>query len=748
MGNLIGTDATGTVPLYGQSGIFIGFGSTYNTIGGTALVDRNVISGNSGPGIQFNLTGTSFNVVAGNFIGTDITGTIAVPNGNVGIAINQGASSNTIGGTVLGAANVISGNNAGGVVITGLGTEANAVIGNLIGTDVSGTQSVGDIGFGVDIDGDASSNTIGGSASGDGNLIAGNEGDGVEINGALANYVQGNVIGQDYGGPDEIYNSNIGVYITGTSVTHALTGQNVIGGTSAGAGNVITGNSMGIYITGGFLDLVAGNLIGTNALGTQAEQNTGDGIFSENGIGITIGGTATGAGNVIAGNDGDGIDLFGDTGDVIAGNKIGTDITGTVGLGNEADGIVISSYSENITVGGTIPGSGNVISDNDGPGVYIVQSSNNLVAGNQIGTDITGTVALANAGAGISILDDSDYNTIGGPSSFAGNLISGNSGDGIDISGSSYNVVEQNFIGTDITGTLSLGNGGDGVDIFHGAQYNTIGGTVAGNRAQRAGNLISGNAGVGVAISDPTMGPTSFNLVIANFIGTDVTGDVPVPNLQGGVSISSEAALNTIGGTIPAAANLISGNAKFGVLIDEGLANVVLGNLIGLNSAGTAALGNIGSGVQVDGSSALYNMGKTGSNVIGGITAGAGNVISGNLASGIFISGGHLDVVAGNLVGTNAAGTVALGNQGPGIQISQGSGNTIGGAGLGAGNLISGNAGDGINISGSSGDLIAGNKIGTDATGTVAVGNRGDGIDLIDDDTQTTIGGTTAVRAM
>ena len=120
--------------------------------------------------MQISGSGTSANVVAGDLIGTDITGTVALGNGLDGVEINTSASSNTIGGTIAGAGNVISGNASDGVEIDEAAT-ANLVIGDLIGTDVTGTVAVGNL-EGVVITG--SNNTIGGTAAGAGNLISGN----------------------------------------------------------------------------------------------------------------------------------------------------------------------------------------------------------------------------------------------------------------------------------------------------------------------------------------------------------------------------------------------------------------------------------------------------------------------------------------------------------------------------------------------------------------------------------------------
>src|SRR5204863_9731475 len=105
---------------------------------GTTAGSRNVISGNAAEGVR--IFASASNLIQGNFIGTDVTGTAAVPNVGDGVGLNVGASSNTIGGSAAGAVNVISGNLDSGVVMQGSTTTGNSVDGNLIGTDATGSQ--------------------------------------------------------------------------------------------------------------------------------------------------------------------------------------------------------------------------------------------------------------------------------------------------------------------------------------------------------------------------------------------------------------------------------------------------------------------------------------------------------------------------------------------------------------------------------------------------------------------------------
>ena len=422
--------------------------------------------------------------VEGNFIGTNITGTIAKGNGGNGVRILS-STVITIGGTTVGARNVISGNTGDGVDITGSGTTGNVVEGNYIGTTADGTT-------------------------------------------ALGNY------------------NGVAVYSAG----------NTIGGTTAGAGNVISG-SYGID--------------GVN--GTDA------------GVGVLIEGSAA-------------------SGNLVEGNFIGTDKTGTIALANVIDGVSIFGASGN-TIGGTTAAARNIISGN---GTYLPTSSgleagvdlnngstDNLVEGNFIGTDVTGTLALSNgdngASSGVAILGDSDDNTIGGVSYLsggqlagAGNLIDGLNADqtvGIYVHGPSGTVIEGNFIGTDLTGTQVVGNYG-GIRLSE-ASNNTIGGTTAG-----LGNLISGNT-YGITIGD---GTATNNQVEGNLIGTDVTGTQPLAiggpfGTASGIYVYTPG--NVIGGMAPGAGNVIAA-AEYGISLYA--ATVVQGNWIGTNAASGATLGN------------------------------------------------------------------------------------------------------------------------------------------------------------
>lgn len=310
-------------------------GATNSTVGGATAPARNLISGNSGSGVGIQGNDTTGNVIEGNYIGTNAAGTTALGN-KFGVNIS-GASGNTVGGTTAGAGNVISGNSTG-VAIQQSGTTNNVIESNSIGTDATGTIAIANT-FGVNILGSASGNTIGGTTAAARNVISGNGSIGVSIQGSgtTNNSVEGNYIGTDVTGTTALANT-IGVVIFGRA------SSNTVGGTAAGAGNLISGNTKGFGVSisdpGTASNLIEGNLIGTNANGTAALANT-VGVNIINGAsGNTIGGTAAGAGNTIAFNTAFGVSIGGNAtvNNAVLGNNI-HDNGGATGLDLGQDGV-------------------------------------------------------------------------------------------------------------------------------------------------------------------------------------------------------------------------------------------------------------------------------------------------------------------------------------------------------------------------------------------------------------------------
>ncbi|NIP86505.1 MAG: tandem-95 repeat protein, partial [Planctomycetales bacterium] len=536
-GNFIGTDPRGAADRGGYHGVYVSSGSRGNWIGtnGDGAGDDqegNLISGNY---MGVTLWRTHDNVVAGNRIGTDASGSYAIPNGGNGVYIASGSGGNWIGTNGDGLAdraegNLISGNSFAGVNIF---ASDNRVAGNRIGTNLAGTAPLGN-GQGVIV-----------QAGGSGNRI-GTNGDG------LADDVEG---------------------------------------------NLISGNRRGISFYAGHQNTVAGNIIGLNATGTARLGNTQQGIFigsgsTANRIGTNGDGIADAAeGNLISGNALDGIRIDFSNHNDVAGNLIGTDVEGTRDLGNGADGVHIRQSSLGTRVGTNGDGvadaaEGNLISGNR-RGVTITRAYETIVAGNHIGVDLTGTAALGNDEYGVLLNNNSQANVIGtrgdGVADEAeGNVISGNGTNGVSVYASSHNVVAGNRIGTDATGTQRIGNRYHGVLVQINAQHNRIGTNAdqVGDEAER--NVIAANGLAGVYLYG-----AQHNVVAGNFIGTAADGNSPLGNSQYGVRLQSASGSvanhNQIGGTEAGAGNRIAFNQGAGIRIFSGEGNTLAANAIFAN---------------------------------------------------------------------------------------------------------------------------------------------------------------------
>jgi len=444
--------------------------------------------------------------------------------------------------------------------------------------------------------------------------------------------------------------------------------------------------------------------------------------------------------------DGIFINGSGATGNLVQGNYIGTDVTGTVPLGNSVFGVQICCGAHENIIGGSSELERNLISANE-IGIWIINSGTerNKISGNFIGTDITGTIALGNKN-GVFIVNGARFNIVGGITAAERNIISGNGQEGVVITDSetSFNKVIGNFIGTDLTGSNPIGNKGEGVAILNKSNLNFIGTDGDGEDDLAERNIISGNGNVGVVIAFEA----EQNVVAGNFIGLDVSGAFVLPNgSQGGVGLFNGAKLNLIGTNADGLSddlerNIISGNEGPGIRIYDGEVleteqNTISGNYIGTDVTGTVALANANEGVSIaQGAQA---------NTIGGTTAAERNIISGNGQQGVIITnpGTDLNKVIGNFIGTDVTGTVALGNAEGGVTIRNfASNNTIGGVNDGEGNLISGNGQSGISISSDS-NTILGNYVGTDVTGTIDLGNIENGVRIVAA-SDNTVGGTNA----
>jgi hypothetical protein len=753
-GNWIGLDLAGSAS-GNDRGVLVS--SNGNTVGRTADAVGNVISGNSNDAVTITGSGVTGNVVKGNDIGTNTAGTAAVANGGQGVAIAGGATGNSVGGSATAARNVISGNSGNGVQIGGAGTSKNDVNGNFIGTDAAGTAAIANGDDGVAVLDGATSNSIGTGAL---NVLSGNAHFGASIRGAgtSGNVVGGNYVGTAADGLTALPNASSGVAVLSGATTNTIGAYYYF----TGARNVISGNALhGVQIAGVGTsgNRVGANFIGLDKNGTTKLPNGGSGISIEDGAT----GNGVGAGkhsfwNYIAGNAQDGVEITGagtaDNG--VAGNAIGIPKRGTNAVGNARSGVLIADGATDNRIGGASSASHNSIAGNGFAGVEIDGLGCATIGGRFASLGTTGNAVSANTigsstwpnGTGVAILAGATDNTVGGPITNKRNVISGNTNDGVLISdcGTSGNAVEGNYIGTDYSGQSALPNGGDGVRITSAASDNVIGGVKAGTR-----NVISGNTKQGVAIQ-----AAESNVVQGNYVGTNAGATAAIPNGKDGVSLFSGATSNLIGGTTAAARNLISGNAARGMTIggDGTNGNLVQGNYVGTNPAGTAALPN-DTGIAVQRGASQ--------NTIGGTDAGAGNLVSGNTSGGILLTddGGTPpgstsgNLIQGNLVGTDPAGTSAVPNGGFGVLFTDGpKNNTLGGAQAGTRNTIAFNDGDGVRVQSPDssfttfGDSILGNAI---------FDNAGLGISLLTGGNHlqpapviksvSTSGGTTTVKA-
>jgi hypothetical protein len=445
---------------------------------------------------------------------------------------------------------VVTGEGAGGTKIKGLvinrfgnhGVFINAsntvVEGNFIGTNAAGDADLGNSGAGVVLQ-SSSGSLVGGPANAAQNIISGNGATGVTVAGTSAT---GNVISNNHIGTDADAGKDLGNSLSGVTVNGAP--DAVVGGNGAdgagkdvgdaqGEGNIISGNGQhGVSISG--IDAsgtkIQGNFIGLNRNGNGFSNigNTRDGVLVSSTPQVEIGGTGStfsnGQGNAISDNGQHGVEIAGQssTNNKVLGNRIGTDFNGGSDFGNAQDGVRIGNASNN-TIGGQVAGARNVISGNDANGVVISGTNSatfNKVEGNYIGTDASGTGALGNnlGNAEVGVRVETPGNFVGGTTSGAGNVISGNGGTGVSIlatavSSAANNQIQGNFIGTDKDSTGDLGNTLDGVSI-EGASGNFIGGTVAGAR-----NVVSGNDGDGVLVI--STGATG-NRILRNSIFSNV----------------------------------------------------------------------------------------------------------------------------------------------------------------------------------------------------------------------------------
>jgi parallel beta-helix repeat protein len=510
-GCYIGLAANGTTAAPNDyEGINIGAGAQANVIGGTNASQRNVISGNAGYGITITSTNSNGNVVSGNYIGLDASGTFAVSNNYNGIGIWAGASSNIIGGSNAGAGNVISGNIGYGIYISDSNTTGTVVQGNFIGADARGTNAVPNTDMGIGVWNGAADTLIGGTTAAARNIVSGNGTNGIAMGfaGSGGNVVEGNYIGVTSNGFSALPNHGWGVYVESSQQTNMI------------EGNLISGNTAdGVYLYQSTNNTVQANAIGVAGNGVAALPDGGHGVYLYLSESNLIGGTGAGAGNVISGNIAGGIFFDEATNNVVQGNDIGVAADGVTALPNSGIGFYVLASPSNL-IGGATAGAGNVVSANlnDGIQLWGAGTTGNTVEDNLIGTTKTGLSGLGNSANGLSLLQGPQSNQI------TGNVIaaSGNYGVAFEGAGTSFNLLQGNYIGVGADGATALGNTWQGIMLDLGASSNTIGLALDGSGT---GNVIAYNSYDGII------------LYSSNTIGDSIRGNSIFSNGSPGIDL-------------------------------------------------------------------------------------------------------------------------------------------------------------------------------------------------------------------
>jgi hypothetical protein len=327
----------------------------------------------------------------------------------------------------------------------------------------------------------------------------GGNGIGIVLDVKGGNVIEGNYIGVNAAGTAALPNA-YGVGIFGASA------GNLIGGITPALRNVISGNlSSGITMPlggpGG--NTIKGNYIGTDATGSTALGNGGNGIFINTPDNI-IGGLVSGAGNIIADNALPGIFIGASAPrNIVQGNYVGTDVTSSYNFGNRSNGINVRS-SDNI-IGDISEAGRNIIAGSGSAGIYFfdVAATRNKVINNLIGTDVTGSLAFPNNKG--MVFDNASRNTVGGETPAEGNIIAGNLNHGVDIlnAGASSNKLLNNFIGTNWYSQSDLGNSSNGIRVA--SSQDTI-----------KFNTIAYNSAVGVFVSSGTQVMIRENSIFSN----------------------------------------------------------------------------------------------------------------------------------------------------------------------------------------------------------------------------------------
>ena len=312
----------------------------------------------------------------------------------------------------------------------------------VLAVEVNGTLMAGTGTLGLDVN--TTGATIRGLAIND---FTGVNATGLWLRGGGSHIVQGNFIGTDISGTAAAGNQGYSIFINSP--------DNLIGGAGPGDGNVVSaGGTYGIRISGSNT-VLQGNLVGTDLTGSIDLGHATSGVGVWDGVNITIGGPNPGEGNLVSGNNNHGIWFNSSPNTVtVQGNRIGTDLTGTVAVPNNS-GVLINS--PNTTFGGTAPGAGNLVSGNTGGGLGVSSlGAGAIIEGNLIGTNAAGTAPLGNGNNGLVI--NVDDVKVGGTDPAASNVIASSGSDNVVVIGTATNVsILGNHIHSSGTGIDDLG---------------------------------------------------------------------------------------------------------------------------------------------------------------------------------------------------------------------------------------------------------------------------------------------------
>ncbi len=378
------------IPDITVNGTGITGGSTFNVTSAGNTIRGLVLQGNPAfPAVTISGSAARNNLVLGNYIGLTAAGTARFSN-YTGVRITSGARQNRIGdGTALGR-NVISGNALYGIEISG--SDSNRALGNYVGLNAAGDDSIGNGGVGIMVSQNSSHNWIGDGTVGGRNVVSGNYDDGVRVRdfGSDSNSVLGNYLGTDATGTFGLGNQN------GEGCVFSDTANyNRLGDGTAGGRNILSGNSQrGFVLNRVSYCTVKGNYVGLNAAGTDTIPN-GLGALIDKASNNTVGGTLTNDVNFVTGNQLGGLALTATSGggnNVILGNRFGMNPSGLRFGNGSGSGVIIVSSSSRDSL------RDNVIAYHKSFGIAIdgASTDSNVIFRNSIFSNDSGGVQITN----------------------------------------------------------------------------------------------------------------------------------------------------------------------------------------------------------------------------------------------------------------------------------------------------------------------------------------------------------------